>query len=87
MKKWVKITFIVLAFLAVFAIGGFALHVLIGKPGSREMLAYMEKKYGRGFQIIDEYTYISYTDGEVEVQQEVKCPAIELQDKENRKNS
>lgn len=84
MKKWVKITFIVLAFLAVFAIGGFALNVLIGKPGSREMLAYMEKKYGREFQIIDEYTYISYTDGEPEVQQEVKCPAIELQDKENR---
>lgn len=83
MKKGVKIAIIALVFLAVFAMGGFILNVLIGKPSSNEMLAYMEKVYGKDFEIIEEFTYISYTDGEPEFQRELECPAVVLQDKEN----
>lgn len=55
-----------------------------GRPNSKKILAHMERVYGKKFQIIEEFTYISYTDGEPDVQQELKCPAVKLQDVENR---
>lgn len=54
-----------------------------GRPNSKIILTHMERVYGKKFQIIEEFTYISYTDGEPDVQQELKCPAVKLQDVEN----
>lgn len=53
------------------------------RPDSKRILAYMERTYKKDFQIIDEFTYISYTDGEPDTRQELECPAVVLQDKEN----
>lgn len=83
MKKERKIILIILIFIILSAIGGGILLLRISKPGSDDMLSYMEKVYGKDFEILEEFTYISYTDGEPEVRRELKCPAVELQDKEN----
>lgn len=78
-----KILIFVLIFIVLLAIGGFVLLSRKNKPASNKLLAYMEKAYGKDFEIIEEFTYISYTDGEPDVQREIQCPAVELQDKEN----
>lgn len=70
------------------AIGIFILTVVLSlygnKPDSKKILEYMEWEYKKDFQITDEFTYISYTDGEPDTQRELKCPAVVLQDKENK---
>ena len=78
-----KILIFVLIFVVLLAIGGFVLLSRKSNPGSNKLLAYMERAYGKDFEIIEEFTYISYTDGEPDVQREIQCPAVELQDKEN----
>ncbi len=56
---------------------------LRNKPSSQMILLYMERVYKRDFQIVEEFTYIDHTDGEIETQRELKCPAVVLQDKNN----
>lgn len=87
MKRGLKITVILLTFIVLFVMGAFIL-LLKSKPGSNEILAYMERAYGREFQIVEEFTYITYADGEFNTwlekkMWELKCPAVILQDKEN----
>ncbi len=52
-------------------------------PDSKKVLAYMEWKYKKDFEIIDEFTYISYTDGEPDTRRELECPGVILQDRES----
>lgn len=78
-----------LSALAVIAVMGiFIVTALIlldaDRPDSKLILAHMEWEYKKDFQIIDEFTYISYTDGEPDTQRKLKCPAVVLQDKENK---
>lgn len=56
---------------------------LKNKPSSQVILLYMEETYKRDFQIVEEFTHIDYTDGEIQAQRELKCPAVVLQDKNN----
>ena len=56
---------------------------LENKPSSQMILLYMEKVYKRDFQIVEEFTHIDYTDGEIETRRKLKCPAVVLQDKNN----
>lgn len=74
--------------IAIVAIIGIIIRIFIfislkNRPDSSDILTYMEQAYKKDFQIINEFTYIAHTDGEVEAQRELKCPAVELQDKEN----
>lgn len=74
--------------IAIVAIIGIIIRIFIfislkNRPDSSDILTYMEQAYKKDFQIINEFTYIAHTDGEVEAQRELKCPVVELQDKEN----
>lgn len=53
------------------------------KPDSDGILRYAENEHKRDFEVVETFTYISHTDGEVEFQRELKCPAVILRDKEN----
>lgn len=79
--KKIKPAIVLLAVIAICLI--IYLLYLKNRPGSLEILIDMEKTYKRDFQITEEFTYIAHTDGEVETQRELKCPAVVLQDKQN----
>lgn len=74
--------------IAILAIIGISILIIIlislkNRPDSSDILAYVEHVYKKDFQIVNEFTYIAHTDGEVEAQRELECPAVELQDREN----
>ncbi len=50
-------------------------------PSGSVIKVYMELKYKRDFEIIEEFTHKEYADGELP-QKELQCPAVVLQDKE-----
>lgn len=56
---------ILLIFFIVIIWGGILFYS--GRPNSKKILTQMERVYGKKFQIIEEFTYISYTDGEPDV--------------------
>lgn len=82
MSKRMSISLII--FIVIICGGIFFILFSPDRPDSQKILTHMEQVYGKKFQIIEEFTYISYTDGEPDVQQELKCPAVKLQDSENR---
>lgn len=43
----------------------------------------MEKYYDKDFKIIEKLTYTTYTQGSPEAREEIECPAVILQDKDN----
>ena len=80
-KKRIKWCIIPIALAAIFL---FIFSLFLGnKPSSQMILLYMERVYKRDFQIVEEFTHIDYTDGEIETQRELRCPAVVLQDKNN----
>lgn len=85
MKKRSKVMIIILALIVLSALGGAVMSLKSGRPGGGDLSAYMERKYNKEFEIIEEFTYIAYTDGEPETQRKLKCPAVKLRDKENGK--
>ena len=79
-KIWIPILIISLAALS----AGMAFLLFFPhRPSSADIRNYMERAYGKDFQIIDEFIHIGYTDGEPDFQQALECPAVKLQDREN----
>lgn len=83
MKEKSMIITIILALIVLSAIGGGTLLLKRGRPGGDDLSAYMERQYGKEFEVIEEFTYIAYTDGEPDTQRKLECPAVKLKDKEN----
>ena len=81
-SKW-GISVVIIMIVAIIILLMICVCVCISRPDSIQILACMEENYKRDFEIVEEFTYISHTDGEVEAQRELKCPAVILQDKEN----
>lgn len=83
MKRRSKIITMMLVLIALSVIGGAVILLRSGRPDGGDLSAYMEREYGKEFEVLEEFTYIAYTDGEPDTQRELKCPAVRLQDKEN----
>ena len=81
LKKGIRIVIAVVAVIAILAVI-YVIIALATKPDSSEILRVMETVYKKDFEIVEEFTYITHTDGEVEAQRELKCPAVILQDDE-----
>ncbi len=79
LKKGLRPVIIVIAIIAILAII-YVIAESITKPDSKYILRHMERVYKKDFEIVEEFTYIRHTDGEVETQRELKCPAVILQD-------
>ncbi|MBE5946699.1 MAG: hypothetical protein E7259_07160 [Lachnospiraceae bacterium] len=55
----------------------------VKKPGYYQIAHQMEKYYDKDFKIIEKLTYTTYTQGSPEAREEIECPAVILQDKDN----